>query len=520
MRKMNTQANDDLLKGLFRRGPDDFSFVFSAADLPPPPSDPSLPPQLTSDVPYTFARDSLLNRIPGDIIDRVLKENEEFLQQHPRSRELLLTLQHEMYKADTTLVHPIECFLRPAEAIQEESLGAPSPRTGPGCLNCGFCPECEKQDAQMWNEVLLKDALLEGTVLSKIPWILAEVYCYRRMLHAFDFFCTLHDPFSCQKLAGLASAVAASGVYGCQIVTLAELVDREKTGASKLSLSELKPHIRSAVFSSLEGNAGDLSLWPKSLSSTQTSATEKERSQPDAFSVEDPSWLLAGDFEYFFSDFCSCNSSCRNCSGCSRCSRTVHLWTDNAGEELLADLLLCSCLLVTSTAERIRLCVKQQPTYVSDATKVDVEITLRWLEERGQQDASLGKWAAMLRRWLHEGRLLVSAGFFCCSPLEIRRLPIDIRKAWETEAGLVILKGDMNYRRLLGDRAWPTETPFASVASYCCTRILALRLLKAELGCGMSKEKTSAAAVSDPKWMVDGKWGVLQYFSPFAGPAS
>ena len=217
------------------------------------------------------------------------------------------------------------------------------------------------------------------------------------MLHAFDFFSTLHDPFARQKLAGLSAAAAAAEVYGQQVVSLLELAEKEKAANPKLSLSVFKAHIRSAVFASLEGNAGDLSLWPKALSkeTTQQGKTEKALQQPAAFPEGGPSWLLAGEFEAFFSDYCSSNSSNTGCcccssssssnSCCNKCSRVVHLWTDNAGEELLSDLLLCSCLLITTAAHRVRLCVKQQPTYVSDATKVDVEVTLRWLERRGKE---------------------------------------------------------------------------------------------------------------------------------------
>lgn len=47
---------------------------------------------------------------------------------------------------------------------------------------------------------------------------------------------------------------------------------------------------------------------------------------------------------------------------------------------------------------------------------------------------------------------------------------------------MVFLKGDANYRRLIGDRRWPTNTPFSDVAGYFPTKLCALRTLKAELG--------------------------------------
>lgn len=50
------------------------------------------------------------------------------------------------------------------------------------------------------------------------------------------------------------------------------------------------------------------------------------------------------------------------------------------------------------------------------------------------------------------------------------------------ESSMVFVKGDANYRRLIGDRLWPTDTPFPDVAGYFPARLCALRTLKAELG--------------------------------------
>lgn len=79
----------------------------------------------------------------------------------------------------------------------------------------------------------------------------------------------------------------------------------------------------------------------------------------------------------------------------------------------------------------------------------------------------------------------------------------------------VFVKGDCNYRRLLGDRRWEMNTKFHKVLSYFPTRIVALRMLKADMGCGMTVEKTEAAANEDKNFMINGKWGVLQYFNPY-----
>jgi len=44
-------------------------------------------------------------------------------------------------------------------------------------------------------------------------------------------------------------------------------------------------------------------------------------------------------------------------------------------------------------------------------------------------------------------------------------MPADLRTEL-ADAAVTILKGDLNYRRLVGDRHWPPTTPFAAVADH------------------------------------------------------
>jgi hypothetical protein len=48
-------------------------------------------------------------------------------------------------------------------------------------------------------------------------------------------------------------------------------------------------------------------------------------------------------------------------------------------------------------------------------------------------------------------------------------------------ASMTILNGNLNYRRLVGDRDWPPTTPFADVASYVPGSLDVLRTLKSDV---------------------------------------
>ena len=83
------------------------------------------------------------------------------------------------------------------------------------------------------------------------------------------------------------------------------------------------------------------------------------------------------------------------------------------------------------------------------------------------------------------GELLPRAHWSSASPLFYYEMPGDLH-AELARMDLVIVKGDANYRRLLGDAHWPHETPFADVVSYFPAPVVALRTFKSEVAVGLA----------------------------------
>jgi hypothetical protein len=110
------------------------------------------------------------------------------------------------------------------------------------------------------------------------------------------------------------------------------------------------------------------------------------------------------------------------------------------------------------------------------------------------------------------GRLITRSDLFWNSPLAMWELPKELMDEMELP-GLIISKGDANYRRLLGDLEWDFTLPFTQVVDYLPTSLVALRTLKAELAVGMDLDQIRETYNQDPDWLVDGKWGVI-HFSP------
>jgi hypothetical protein len=138
------------------------------------------------------------------------------------------------------------------------------------------------------------------------------------------------------------------------------------------------------------------------------------------------------------------------------------LVADNAGRELLADLVLIDHLLQRRHLQSVSLHVKPCPYYVSDATTADVVACLRRLAATRGTASEI---AHRLHAAMAEGSVSLYTHEFYCAPWSFHRMPADLAARFE-HASLTILKGDLNYRRLVGDRDWPPTTPSADVAAY------------------------------------------------------
>ena len=91
-----------------------------------------------------------------------------------------------------------------------------------------------------------------------------------------------------------------------------------------------------------------------------------------------------------------------------------------------------------------------------------------------------------------------------------RQLPPDL---WEDLSGadLVMLKGDVNYRRILDDLHWPHDTRLEQVAAYFPAPFVTLRTLKGEIMVGLQPGQAETLKAEDPTWLIDGKRGLIQY---------
>lgn len=79
------------------------------------------------------------------------------------------------------------------------------------------------------------------------------------------------------------------------------------------------------------------------------------------------------------------------------------------------------------------------------------------------------------------------------------------------ESFLIISKGDLNYRKLVGDVFWSPTVPFnEAVGNFKPSKLIALRTLKSDITCGLPDGLAEHISKTDPAWLKIGKYAVIQ----------
>jgi hypothetical protein len=111
---------------------------------------------------------------------------------------------------------------------------------------------------------------------------------------------------------------------------------------------------------------------------------------------------------------------------------------------------------------------------------------------------------------LETGRLVLRADPFSVAPFGYREMPDRLRAEFAT-AKLTVMKGDLNYRRLIGDQNWPPTTPFADLTGYFPGPVVALRTLKSDVVAGLDPATLAELEATGSPWRTTGAYGLIQF---------
>lgn len=409
------------------------------------------------------------------------------------------------------------------------------------------CPD----DLEVWNTLLRQ----KGVTLSRldnfspndahptwfsVPWLFTECYLYRRImdsvsLHGLPTF----DPFVLKKRDGLFNSPS----FVFQMLLFLSL---EKKSCEPSALQSL---FETFVQTSLWANEFDLSLQCKE-DYTMPVVVDHLRTHILSLSkrlvVNDLSALWQLWPRPFTQGECSS-------------SHITAIVLDNAGPELVADLCLAEFLLQRQLTDRVHFYPKCIPWYVSDVTPADID----WLLNTGLTAASptealtdlAADWSRRWRDRFDKGEFCVRKSSFWTLPCSFGSLPaLDNALYDELAMGdvkVIFFKGDLNYRKILADRAWVPDSVESKVSAFNCMQwgqpkdcecrsdvverkvgdpflhsclgyhaplLVALRIAKSDVAVGLDTEILERLVADTEDWWTIGRYGFIQIISPIFLP--
>ncbi|CCD23179.1 putative methyltransferase NDAI_0B01450 [Naumovozyma dairenensis CBS 421] len=362
----------------------------------------------------------------------------------------------------------------------------------------------------------------KGVTWNNVEWLFSEIYLYRRINVMFQLqpLWKHFDIFNSLK-----QSTFKASLYG--VIELAlryqSLITKFDSIANDNDKEILEILFKEFVEISLWGNATDLSLL------TNATLDDIKSIQGAKAREESESKILINDTKKAWDTLIKLQGS----------NSRVDFILDNSGFELYADLMLASFLLHTKLANKIIFHAKDTPYMVSDVMLKDFDILLEDLKDRSffnidpnsNDSRALDLFADNIKKFNVEGAIEVRTDSFWTNNLDYWNLDPSETKYHGAElhkdllnSNLVIFKGDLNYRKLTGDRKWAHTTSWDDAIGPLSSNgitLLSLRTIKADvlvgLPEGLNEELSELWEKDHPGhgswWRSSGKWAVICYAS-------
>nr|CAI5827285.1 unnamed protein product [Callosobruchus analis] len=339
-------------------------------------------------------------------------------------------------------------------------------------------------DANIYNEYISQQANTKGqpTYFHTI-WLLSECYMYRRVNQAFEKTNTLkeYDLFSASKEESFKRSL--------------DLIERMAKHLIELLSSTSEPS-KDAFIALLKlnlwGNKCDLSISLGKMADNSILM--------DTAALDDH--ILCNH----------CEAIWEAVSGTKAQSHTITIVFDNAGYEVFTDLCIADYIITTKLADNIMLYVKTIPWFISDVMTHD----LYWMldQMKKSDDKYLKPLGEKWSQYLQDGVWKVVESHFWTLPFDythMKKVDPDLYNELG-KSKVVFFKGDLNYRKLFGEKNWnPATLVEQGLQGFHPSKLAILRTIKADIVCGLPDGLAEKIEKQDPKWMETGDWGLIQY---------
>ncbi|XP_028295317.1 damage-control phosphatase ARMT1 [Gouania willdenowi] len=359
------------------------------------------------------------------------------------------------------------------------------------------------KDSEAWNQYLQRQQKLQGdqecVSWFSSPWLYVECYMYRRIHEALLLNPPIseYDVFNEGKTQSFFDSQQA-------VMDLCTYLEGIRKNAKELFQNQLFEHFSTLLQVSLWGNKCDLSISAGEDNSQKSSPIESLSSLHPFILVDDTNAVWA-----------TLTSARRQEKlGKTKVDR-VDIVLDNAGFELVTDLVFADFLVSSGLVRQIHFHGKSLPWFVSDVTANDLQWIVR--QAMAANHRWLSKCGVQWQTYLKQGVWRYHDHPFWTQPHEFCDMASDAPDLYASlqEADLVLFKGDLNYRKLTGDRDWEHVVDFnTALRGFGPAPLCSLRTLKANVQVGLQPGQAEKLTSRDPSWMTNGKYAVIQFHNP------
>ena len=200
----------------------------------------------------------------------------------------------------------------------------------------------------------------------------------------------------------------------------------------------------------------------------------------------------------------------------------IDIIMDNSGYELFTDLCFVEFLHLSKLFPKERCTVyfhaKKMPWFVSDTMVKDFHWLLETLKKTTSPSHSLQQIYQNFEQNIRNKVWIVEDHDFWTLPHDFSEMPHCASDLYEHlgNSNLLIFKGDLNYRKLVGDLNWPFQTTFQnSIRNFKPnTAICSLRTIKADVVVGIVDiKKLEETKKFSSGWMETGEYAVIHFLN-------
>ncbi|KAI8788219.1 protein-glutamate O-methyltransferase [Biomphalaria glabrata] len=351
-----------------------------------------------------------------------------------------------------------------------------------------------RSDSFAWNTELKKETEKAGEEPKWFDsaWLWMECYMYRRVCESVFMSNYLKDldVFEEQKQAAFTNSYKAISSLTMYLMEI--LSEQELTPLGSMT----KNYFLDFLQLSLWGNKCDLSI-------SAGNQNHQEHNPIEQLAKLKP-FILIDQAEDVFQILCSAWERLGGQPG------QVDIVLDNAGFELVTDLCLAEFLVSTGLASKICFHVKAMPWFVSDVTERDFMWTLKQMS--AMNHLAISRFSQKWKSYLQDGKWSLRVSDYWTMPNDYNQMKELFPNLYSdlSSTDFILFKGDLNYRKLVGDLQWDPTTDFSvALRDFKPAPLCVLRTLKSDVVVGLNPGQAEDVKKIDGNWMINGEWAVI-----------